>query len=614
MKKIFISIVLLVASLIFSVNDQRLYAEMLSNVERIRSFDSHVMLHKDDSLTIKETIVYTTGGASHHGIYRDIPLSAIELPAVKNQSIRVLSVTDGDGSRIKFTTEVIRFGEAKIFRIKIGDPNVTFSGDKTYVVTYIFKHALSRKESSVYLYWNMTGNTWQFPIEKVSINISKDADGPSYSISSMSCTFGYFGSTDSCNSKLHQDSSIISAEFDQVFNPRDGVTVLIPLTYNLSPFPNDQQIFFEVYGALIVFLLAVIMTLTACRIIWKKYGKDPDDERAVMAEYEPPAGVTPFEASYLLDEKITPKSIGATLLYEAQRGVIQIKGYENDRFLGSFQKLLFKKLLFKLILVRESDNEASKELLKAVFRITDGLPAFGTILFGSKEEKDVEGRPVIELKNVQLQKTDFSQISNAVENDLKTKKYFEKIVGVNRDNLPVISPTGLFLFFIFPLILMAAVYFLQADNSMQHYLVAYTIILWICLGITYKSLTKKTLLGVDIKYKLLGLKLYIDVAEEERIAFHNAPAKTPNLYLTLLPWAVLFGLEKKWSKEFEGMTFNSNEPQMSFYIGVGSGVAISGFGSSMEQFSSVAVSSGTLSSSSGGSSGGGGGGGGGGSW
>ena len=587
---------------------------MLSNVERIRSFDSHVMLHKDDSLTIKETIVYTTGGASHHGIYRDIPLSAIELPAVKNQSIRVLSVTDGDGSRIKFTTEVIRFGEAKIFRIKIGDPNVTFSGDKTYVVTYIFKHALSRKESSVYLYWNMTGNTWQFPIEKVSINISKDADGPSYSISSMSCTFGYFGSTDSCNSKLHQDSSIISAEFDQVFNPRDGVTVLIPLTYNLSPFPNDQQIFFEVYGALIVFLLAVIMTLTACRIIWKKYGKDPDDERAVMAEYEPPAGVTPFEASYLLDEKITPKSIGATLLYEAQRGVIQIKGYENDRFLGSFQKLLFKKLLFKLILVRESDNEASKELLKAVFRITDGLPAFGTILFGSKEEKDVEGRPVIELKNVQLQKTDFSQISNAVENDLKTKKYFEKIVGVNRDNLPVISPTGLFLFFIFPLILMAAVYFLQADNSMQHYLVAYTIILWICLGITYKSLTKKTLLGVDIKYKLLGLKLYIDVAEEERIAFHNAPAKTPNLYLTLLPWAVLFGLEKKWSKEFEGMTFNSNEPQMSFYIGVGSGVAISGFGSSMEQFSSVAVSSGTLSSSSGGSSGGGGGGGGGGSW
>ena len=138
-------------------------------------------------------------------------------------------------------------------------------------------------------------------------------------------------------------------------------------------------------------------------------------------------------------------------------------------------------------------------------------------------------------------------------------------------------------------------YLVTTSGALHYYVSGYVIFLLICVITTYNSLTRKTNSGVDLKYKLLGLKLYINVSEEERIAFHNPPAKTPELFLTLLPWAIFFGLEKKWSKEFEGMIFLDGNSSTSYYTGFGSGVSLSAFGLSMEQFSAVAVISSTTS-------------------
>ena len=110
MKKIFIGITLLALCLVSTVTNLRVHAQISGNFEHIHSFDSHITLHKDDSLTIKETIFYTTGSTTkdntsiskesiaytpgnipHHGIYRDIPLSTVEPPVSTNQLVHVLS-------------------------------------------------------------------------------------------------------------------------------------------------------------------------------------------------------------------------------------------------------------------------------------------------------------------------------------------------------------------------------------------------------------------------------------------------------------------------------------------------------------------------------------------
>ncbi len=45
--------------------------------------------------------------------------------------------------------------------------------------------------------------------------------------------------------------------------------------------------------------------------------------------------------------------------------------------------------------------------------------------------------------------------------------------------------------------------------------------------------------------------MYIDTAEKHRIEFHNNPTKFRGVFEKLLPYAIIFGLEKKWSEEFK---------------------------------------------------------------
>ena len=91
-----------------------------------------------------------------------------------------------------------------------------------------------------------------------------------------------------------------------------GTKVNAQISYIASSFLTPMQFFWETHGALVILGILVLVTLIICRMIWYTYGKDPDEGYTIKAEYKPPQGVTLFEASYLLHEKIIPKAIGAT--------------------------------------------------------------------------------------------------------------------------------------------------------------------------------------------------------------------------------------------------------------------------------------------------------------
>lgn len=110
-----------------------------------------------------------------------------------------------------------------------------------------------------------------------------------------------------------------------------------------------------------------------------------------------------------------------------------------------------------------------------------------------------------------------------------------------------------------------------------------------------------------------GFKLYINVVEKDRLAFTDAPERTPERFSALLPYAIALGVEKKWAKQFEGIDIS--DTTSSWYSGNNVGAfSAAYFASSLNSgFASTLASNSTISSG-GGSSGGGGGGGGGGSW
>lgn len=116
--------------------------------------------------------------------------------------------------------------------------------------------------------------------------------------------------------------------------------------------------------------------------------------------------------------------------------------------------------------------------------------------------------------------------------------------------------------------------------------------------------------------KVEGLKLYLSVAEKDRMNFHEAPDRTPARFSKLLPYAIALGVEQAWAAQFKdidvtaevGRWYGSRTPVNALLL---SNVMRSSFTSAVSSNMTPPSSSGGYS---GGFSGGGSGGGGGGSW
>ena len=48
-----------------------------------------------------------------------------------------------------------------------------------------------------------------------------------------------------------------------------------------------------------------------------------------------------------------------------------------------------------------------------------------------------------------------------------------------------------------------------------------------------------------------GMKMYIDTAEEKQLQYFNPPQVTPEVFETLLPYAIVLDMEEIWGEKFE---------------------------------------------------------------
>jgi hypothetical protein len=138
--------------------------------ERILSFDSQVAIRKDGSLDVTETIrVRVENVVINHGIFRDFPT---RYKAPGGRRVRVgfdLAGTWLDGQEEPNKVETLMNG----VRIRIGsaDKIVPF-GEHEYRIRYHATRMLGRFEGYDELYWNVTGNGWDFPIDRASATIT----------------------------------------------------------------------------------------------------------------------------------------------------------------------------------------------------------------------------------------------------------------------------------------------------------------------------------------------------------------------------------------------------------------------------------------------------------
>ncbi|MFA6458900.1 MAG: DUF2207 domain-containing protein [Candidatus Paceibacterota bacterium] len=548
-------------------------------VEALTSYNSTITVNVDNSVDVSDEITYVTGSQERHGIYKDIyPYSS----SGRKMNIENISVTDPNGTTYPYNVT----NSGGNVRVRIGDPDTTFQGEKKYFLRYRATGAVAQLEDIDEIYWNATGNEWNIPIYFATARVVLPAGS---SVEQTACYYGTRGSTTRCDVKEENGGYVFSV--GRALSANEGMTVAIGFPKGVvTPYTVSEEAasFLQKYLAWIIGILLPILTAVFSYIYWSKKGRDPKGTGIIVPEYDVPDMLTPMEVKGIVSENIMGTDISAEIIYLATMGYVKITETES-KVLGLFKKKDYE--LTKLKDFGSIPNEADTLLLGAIFS---------------------DGKTTVKLSDLKNSfYTNIPPITKTAAKSLLTKGYYSNLGRMHGGGslLPLIIALAMFIG-LFGSIVSGVL--TSGENMLPAVIGA--VLSAIIASVFYHLSPAKTEKGVATKEYILGLKDYLRIAEKDRLEFHNAPDKKPEIFEKLLPYAMILGVADIWAKEFEGMYL----APPSWYSG-SSNTAFNAvvFSHAMLDFSAFAntnMATAPGGSSGGGSSGGGGGGGGGGGW
>ena len=534
--------------------------------ENIKNFEADITVEKSGSLSIKESILYDFGENLKHGIYRDIPLNNIE--------IKVVKVSDEFNNPYPF--EVFR--EGKNIRIKIGDPAKLVKGERTYNIFYDVQGGIRFFKDQDELYWNVTGNNWEVPIEnsKTIIHLPQKI---SENDLKFACFTGVYGSEESqCQWQGDGEGSIIF-ESSRNLSSKEGLTIVLGWPKGIVSAPGFFQKILRYLKNFWPFLIPFFVLIFLFREWWLK-GRDFPLKKPIIAQYEPPENIKPAEAAVIMRQTIRPNDISATIVDLAVKGYLKIKEIKKSGIEGVFGQKDYEMIKLKNFEKSNKETDYEGELFEDIF--------------GSSKTKKTSA-----LKNNFY--SDFSKLKGKIYSELTDSGHFVSNPEKTRKKFLF---TGIAIF--------AVMTFFGFFHNYLIFNLSVSGILFIIFSFFMPKRTKK---GAEAYWQILGFKEYIKTAEKYRLQFQEKE----NIFEKYLPYAIIFGLVDKWAKAFEGIYNQPPSWYEGYYTGVFSAsVFSSSFNHALSSMNTMASGGASGSGGSGfgggGFSGGGGGGGGGGSW
>ncbi len=593
--------------------------------ERILAFHSDIRIATDGSMVVTETIrVRSEGKAIKRGIYRDFPTRYRD--RLGNRYVvgfEVLSV-ERDGHSEPFHTEARDNG----IRTYMGQGNVYLSpGEHSYRFSYRTSRQLGFFADHDELYWNVTGNGWEFPIDQASATVHLPPSVDTDTLRAEAYT-GAQGARGQNYEVYFDDYGELTIATNRALNRYQGLTVVVswPKGHVTEPTGSEKLGYFlsDNSGALIAGGgLAVLLVYYL--LAWSNRGRDPQ-RGTIIPRFRPPHKLSPAAMRYLMKMGFDNRVLASALINMAVKGfhsiadnggdysLIRETGHSMQR-LSPGEKILASKLFADTsVLELEQGNhqrigkalEAFKKRLKAEYHqayfitnsgvLVGGLLLSIAVLVGSGISAASE-IPAFLFLCLWL-----SLWSGAVA-----------ALWLARQILFVIVFGFFELFGLFAL----------ADVS-SGWVVALAALLIAINGLFYVLMKAPTRRGRKVMDEIEGFRMYLATAEQERLATLHPPEKTVELYEQYLPYALALDVEQEWSEQFNDILAKatvSGGYAPGWYSGhhwhnLGAADFSSELGSSLgSAISSASHAPGSSSGSGGGgSSGGGGGGGGGGGW
>ena len=610
--------------------------------EEIRAFASDVELRVDGSVLVTETIdVNAEGYNIQRGIYRDIPVTMLNDSGNKIRIDLHVEAVTRKGKAEPFRVE--RMGD--FLRIWIGDPNVLLTyGEHRYTIRYTMNRMVRPTANGAgdELYWNATGNYWDFPIlsSVARVRLPEGAE-----IGDLAAYSGPAGSDRQDVTITRESDTSATFRTRRSLGPGEGMTFAVSFQKGIVVYPEGTEALVQNLSDLRDVWLpiaGVILLLAYNLIAWMRVGRDPP-RGTIIPLFHPPRDFSPALTHY-----------------------VHRWGFANGGW-TAMTAAIFNLGVKGLVTIRNSGKTLS---VSTTGKKPEGkLPVGEQVLFSYFEGRGTVTFDKANGKDLGAKRTEFT---TAIESENR-KVWFNHNTGYAVGSfLLAMVAVGIMVVFdvIEPEWLIAGVFggaalgvlatvvygMVHSGGWLQRILAGFVVSVFLLnmgggLLETFSSISVNTALiatasmvilsigfavlmraptiqGRKVMDEIEGFKLYLETAEKNRLNMTAEPPLTVERFERILPYAIALGVEKPWSEHFEAELARSavvdsrTSYSPAWYSGsrdFNSGSlsrAISTASSSMAAAMVAAqpVQASSSGSGGGGFSGGGGGGGGGGGW
>ena len=484
--------------------------------QQLKKFVSDIVVTPDGDVDVTENITFRFIGGPWHGIYRKIPIE-YSGPNGMNFTLflDVKRVSDENGQPLRYESS----RERQYRKLKIFIPNADNS-THTISIEYAVSDALRFFDEHDEFYWNVTGDEWDVPIESAAAHIVFPSNVTGLRANAY---------TGAYHSKGREAvAEIVGTGVDVATTSplgiHEGLTVAVAVDKGVFKEPSGLARawrFLRSNWPLAIPILAFFLMLR----LWWLRGRDPR-LRPIAAQYEPPDQLSPGEVGTLIDNAVDMRDITASIVDLAVRGFMVIEQQTKDHLLGLTHS---KEYLFHL-----KKPQAEWGILKThEQQLLAGLFSTGnagdTVSLADLQNHFYKNIP---------------SIKDQIFASLVGKGYYAKRPDSVRSNYIVFG-------FIAGFILIAGGNWLAQHSGMASlpFVIAGILTGIVICGFGW-FMPARTQTGARALEGILGFEDFLAHVEADRF---NRTIRTPEMFEKFLPFAMALGVEKNWSKAFQGI-------------------------------------------------------------
>lgn len=532
--------------------------------ETINSFTANVTLQADGSVDVTEIIEVQAEGISiRRGIFRDIPTVMVNADNSRLRSNLEVIAVERDGRAEPYTIEGIGNGYQ---RIRIGDPEVFLQyGEHRYAIRYTMTRMGRTFEDHDELYWNATGNYWEFPILSAVATVTLPEGAM---IANLAGYTGPVGSTESAVAITKTSDNTATFRVTRRLAAGEGLTVAAAFQKGILAEPQGFQRFIywlSDHRDLVVPAIAAVLVLLYYGFAWSSVGRDPA-RGVIIPLFHPPKGFSPALAHYVHRmgwQKNGWTAFTAAIFNLGVKGLVEIDnpgktlkmtvtGKQPAETLPPGEQVIFDYLTSRgSVTVNTANgpklNEKRGEFiqrLESENRQVYFRNNLGYVLLGIAFSVSCLGLLVLTgvLDMVFLVIAVVGGIAIGLFTSLAGKIWSGNVVGkIILVAWLLIAGTNLFG--------SAAMFFTEFRFDAPLVAAISIVVVNVAFAILMRA---PTVQGRKVMDQLEGFKMYMDTAEKNRLNIAGEPPMTVERFERILPFAIALGVEKPWSEHFEG--------------------------------------------------------------